>query len=47
MKKILTKRANGTLRSQICFSETPDMTDQSYKKSSDINNIMKQYQKTP
>lgn len=44
--KIITKRANGTTRSQICFKEAKDLTDQSYKKSSDINNIMKQYQKT-
>ena len=46
MKKIITTRSNGTLRVQNCFAESKDLTDQSYKKSSDINNIMKQYQKT-
>ncbi|UYD39249.1 MAG: internal scaffolding protein [Wigfec virus K19_177] len=44
-KKIITIRPNGSRRIQIDCSE-PQITDQSYKKASDINTIMKQYQKT-
>lgn len=45
MKKTI-KRENGTIRSQICFKKSKQLTDQSYKKMCDINLIMKQYQKT-
>lgn len=39
------KRPNGTLDVGIDCSEE-QITDQSYKQASDINNIMKQYEKT-
>lgn len=45
MKKI-TIRKNGSRSVAIDFSETVSKVDASYKKSCDINNIMKQYAKT-
>lgn len=45
MEKKLNPVMENRLRVKVDCSE-PIMTDQSYKKSSDINNIMKQYGKT-
>lgn len=44
--KVVEQRENGTQRVQLCFSKSKQNTDQSYKKSCDINLIMNQYQKT-
>lgn len=46
MKILISKRKNGTSRHSIDFSDAKDLTDQSFKKSCDINNIMKSYEKT-
>ena len=45
MKKIITKRENGTLRVQL-KTVGPSMTDQSDKNMVDINSIMANYAKT-
>lgn len=45
MKKKITTRKNGTRRVQLDCSK-PILTDQSMKNSTDINAMMRQYQKT-
>lgn len=45
MEKIITRRANGSMR-VLTQNTKPSRTNQSFKEQSDVNNIMRQYQKT-